>query len=146
MSEQDSQARNALPNRYPIKIPPAKSLFNGEIIIDQHGDDLLANRLQYQLVDNYFLIDRFRFNLTTQIVEFKTKLNADATPIQLPKDTTGWQQYQYQWRYRIEYNQQIFWLYESVILNAAYSESFDEELFLKTQPDQQFDNLLNYPA
>lgn len=142
-SAQAMQARNVLPDRYLLKIPPAKSQFEDRVIIDQHGDDLLANRLQYQLLDNDLLIDRFRFNLTARTVEFKTKLTAEAAPVPLTKMADGWQRFQYQWRYRVTYNQQIFWLYESVTLNAAYSESFDQERFVKTLPAQQFDNLLS---
>lgn len=141
-SEQDAQARNALPNRYPVKIPPAKSLFENRVIIDQHGDDLMGNRLQYQLVDNQLLIDRFRFDLNSQTIEFKDQLKAGTTPIKLSKIANGWQQFHYQWRYRVEHNKQIFWLYESVILNATYSEGFDEALFVKSSPGQQFENLL----
>ncbi len=142
-SEQDTQARNALSNCYPVIIPPAKTLFDDQVIIDQHGDNLLANRLQYQLLDNDLLIDRFRFNLTARTVEFKTKLTAEAAPVQLTKLTDGWQQFQYHWRYRVEYNEQIFWLYETVILNAACSEDYDETVFVKSSPINQFNNLLN---
>lgn len=143
MTGQVAQARSALPNGYPVNIPPAKLLFEDRVIIDQHVDDLLGNRLQYQLVDNFLLIDRFRFDLTTQSVEFKSKLTADVEPVQLTKMTEGWQQFQYQWRYRVEYNKQIFWLYESVVLNVAYSNYFDENIFVNNLPNQQHDNLLN---
>lgn len=143
MSEQAVLERQALPDRYPVNIPPAKSLFADRVIIDQQGDDLRGNRLQYQLVDNYLLIDRFRFDLTAQTVDFKSQLIAEAQPLQLTKITDGWQQFHYQWRYRIEYNEQIFWLYESVIFNAAYSKRFSENLFVKPSPDQQLGNLLN---
>lgn len=137
------QAREALPNRYPIKIPPAKSLLNDRVIIDQQGDDLLGNRLQYQLVDNTLLIDRFRFDFTAQTVEFKSKLSAETQPVQLAKIDSDWQQFHYQWRYRVEYNKQIFWLYESVILNVAYSNDFDENIFVNNLPSQRHGNLLN---
>ena len=137
------QAREALPNRYPIKLPPAKSLFDDRVIIDQQGDDLLGNRLQYQFVDNHLLIDRFRFDLTAKTVEFKSKLSADTQPVQLAKIDSDWQQFHYQWRYRMEYNKQIFWLYESVILNVAYSNNFDENIFVNNLPSQLHDNLLN---
>lgn len=142
-SEQAIQARNALPDRYPVKFPPAKSLFNDRVVIDQHGDDLLGNRLSYQLVDNTLLIDRFRLDLTAQTVEFKSKLSADTRPIQLTKIDSGWQQFHYQWRYRTEHQEQIFWLYESVILNIAYSNVFDENIFVNNLPGQQHNNLLN---
>ncbi len=141
-SEQAIQARSALPDRYPVKIPPAESLFEERVIIDQHGDDLLGNRLQYQRVDNTLLMDRFRFDLNAQTVEFKARLITAARPTQLAKIDKGWQQFHYQWRYRVEHNEQIFWLYESVILNAAYSARFADDLFVKKPPDQQFYNLL----
>lgn len=142
-SEQAMLARSALPDRYPVKMPPAKLLFDDLIIIDQHGDDLLANRLQYQRLENDLLIDRFRFNLINRTVEFKKKLTAGTPPVQLTEITDGWQQFHYQWRYRVEHQEQLFWLYESVILNAACSADFDEQLFVKSLPEQRFDNLLN---
>lgn len=143
MTGQAAQAREAMPNRYSVKTPPAKSLFEDRVIIDQQGDDLLCNRLQYQLVDNFLLIDRFRFDLTTQTVEFKSKLIADVEPVQLTKITEGWQQFQYQWRHRVEHKGQIFWLYESVFLNVVYSNDFDENIFVNNLPSQRHDNLLN---
>ncbi len=142
-SEQYAQARKALPNRYSVRTPPAKSLFEDRVIIDQHGDDLMGNRLQYQLVDNHLLIDRFRFDLNSRTIEFKDQLKADTTPIQLSKIVNGWQQLQYHWRYRVEHKKQIFWLYESVILNATYSEGVDEGLFVKSSPEHQLENLLH---
>lgn len=146
MTGQAAQVRKALPKRYPVNIPPAKSLFEDRVIIDQHGDDLLGNRLQYQLVDNFLLIDRFRFDLTTQTVEFKSKLTADVEPVQLTKITEGWQQFQYQWRYRVAHQEQIFWLYESVFLNACYSNYFNEKCFVRNFPEQQFNNLSNHSS
>ena len=143
MTGQAIQAREALPNRYPVTMPPATRVCNKRVIIDQQGDDLLGNRLQYQFVDNHLLIDRFRFDLTAQTVEFKNKLSAETQPVQLTQITDDWQQFQYQWRYRMEYNKQIFWFYESVILNVAYSNNFDENIFVNNLPSQLHDNLLN---
>lgn len=143
MAGQAVQARAAMPNRYPVNIPPAKSIFDDRVIIDQQGDDLLGNRLQYQLVDNHLLIDRFCFDLATQTVEFKSKLTADVEPVQLTKITECWQQFQYQWRYRVEHKGQIFWLYESVFLNVVYSNDFDENIFANNLPSKRHNNLLN---
>ncbi|MEX1199808.1 MAG: hypothetical protein WEB02_03365 [Methylophaga sp.] len=133
-SEQDTQARNALPDRYPVNIPPAKSLFDDRVIIDQHGDDLSGNRLQYQLLGEFLIIDHFRFDLNKKTVEFKNKLTADANPLQLGTLGEGWQQFQYHWRYRIEHNQQIFWLYEDVILNSCFTKEPYNSVFLGVKP------------
>lgn len=142
-SEQDIQARNALADRYPVTMPPAKSLFEDRVIIDQHGDDLMDNRLQYQLVDHHLLIDRFRFDLNAQTVEFKAKLTTDALPTQLAKIDGGWQQFHYQWRYRVEAGGYIYWLYENVTLNAGFAVDFDQDVFVVTEPQQIFFDLIN---
>lgn len=142
-TEQDTQARNALPNRHPVIIPPAKALFNDRLIIDQHGDDLMGNRLQYQLVDNYLLIDRFRFGLNARTVEFKTKLTTHDMPIQLAKIDDGWQQFHYQWRYRVEVDGYIYWLYESITVNAGFVADFDQSFFVVSEPQQTFFDLIN---
>jgi len=142
-SEQDTQARHALPDRYPVKIPPAKSLANDRLIIDQHGDDLMGNRVQYHLLDNQLLIDRFRFDLNTQTVEFKAKLTTGERPKQLAKIDDGWQQFHYQWRYRVEAGGYIYWLYESVILNAGFAADFDHQYFIVSKPQKSFFDLIN---
>lgn len=141
-SAQDMLARNALPDRYPISLSTAKSLFNDSVIIDQHGDDLLANRLNYQRVDNYLLMDRFRFDLINQTVEFKAKLTSNELPVQLAKIADGWQQYQYQWRYRVEESGYIYWLYENITLNAGFTADFDHQYFIATAPQKSFFDLI----
>lgn len=142
-SEQDTQARNALPNRHLVKIPPAKLFYNDWLILDQHGDDLMGNRLQYQLVDNHLLIDRFRFDLNAQTIEFKSKLTTDAMPIQLAKIDNGWQQFHYQWRYRVEAGGYIYWLYESVTMNAGFVADFDQSIFVVSEPQKTFFDLIS---
>ncbi len=142
-SEHDIQARNALPDRYPVKIPPAKSLFDEQVIIDQHGDDLFGNRLQYQLVDNYLLIDRFRFDLDAQTVEFKARLTSADMPTQLAKIDNGWRQFQYQCRYRVDDSRYIYWLYENITLNACFADNFDQDFFVKSEPQETFFDLIS---
>ncbi len=141
-SEQDIQARHALPDRYPVKIPPAKSLVNDRLIIDQHGDDLMGNRVQYHLLDNQLLIDRFRFDLNAQTVEFKAKLTTDERPKKLAKLDDGWQQFHYQWRYRVEAGGYIYWLYENITLNAVFAKDLDQGYFVKSEPQQTFFDLI----
>ncbi|MDX1574188.1 MAG: hypothetical protein R3341_09180 [Methylophaga sp.] len=141
-SEQAIKGRNALPDRYPVQIPPAKSLFEEYVIIDQHGDDLLGSRLQYQLVDNYLLIDRFRFDLYARTVEFKARLTNANMPKQLTKIDNGWRQFQYEWRYRVDDGGYIYWLYENITLNACFSDNFDQDIFVKSEPQETFFDLI----
>lgn len=141
LSEQHTQARQLLADRDVIS-PSALVLYEGLIHLDQHGDDVLGNRLHFQLVDNCLLIDRFRFSLDRQTVEFKAKLEAEEPPILLTTLNEGWLQCQYQWRYRIEEGGFIYWLYEQVTLNACFVENVDANIFMGSLPKQNFHELL----
>lgn len=147
-TEAHLQARQALADRYSVISPPAISLDNDRILLDQQGDDRLANRLQYQLDQNQsLLIDRFHFCLTNRTVEFKHKLQPSATPIlltQLDIDG-GWTQFHYEWRYRVNEGGFIYWLYEAIIVNALYTDStvVVADCFLQTSPKQCFKQLMS---
>lgn len=141
-TEQHQLARTAVADRCLLQ-PSAIPLFDGKVIIDQHGDDRLGNRLAHQLVvDKYFLIDRFRFDLSSQRLEFKPKLDAATAPSQLTTLNQGWVQCQYQWRYRVEEGGFVYWLYESVTLNACFVDKAEPAVFMHCQPAQRFDNLI----
>lgn len=142
LSDQHKQARQALPDRYPISTS-AVALSGNRVLLDQYGDELSGNRIRYQLTnDNSFLIDRFRFDLNTQTVEFKPKLRADEPPLLLTTINEGWIQCHYQWRYRVEEGGFIFWLYENVILNASFVEAIDAAVFMSSPPEQRFETML----
>jgi hypothetical protein len=141
LSEQYKKAREDLPDRYSIN-SSAFALSDGRILCDQHGDDLLGNRVRYQLIDNALLIDRFRIDLDSQTVEFKTRLQVDEPPIMLTTIKDGWIQCQYQWRYRVKEGGFIYWLYENVIVNVCFINEMDATVFMRTSPQQRFENLL----
>ncbi|MDY6980380.1 MAG: hypothetical protein SV201_10895 [Pseudomonadota bacterium] len=137
-SEQETQRRTALPDRYPVKIPPAQTLDAGNIIIDQHGDDRLGNRLQYRQDPNHrFIIDRFHIDRANNRLAYDN----DTGLIILGPLSNPWIQCHYQWRYRVEESGMIYWLYETVTLNVAVSEDFDPDLFLRTEPARIHDQL-----
>lgn len=142
LSEQDSQARLQLPDRYPVESSAAK-LSKGHIIFDQHGDDITGNRFRSQHVaDEVFLVDRFRIDLKARSVEFKSRLSADELPILLATINGDWIQCRYQWRYRVEHEDQIFWLYENVIVNIGFAADLEPNIFMSEPPKQCFDNLM----
>lgn len=147
-TEAHLQALRGLADRYPVNSPPAISLYNGRILLDQQGDDRMANRLQYQLDHSHaLLIDRFRFCLKTRTVEFKQRLQPSATPIlltQLESDA-GWVQFHYEWRYRVNEGGFIYWLYEAITVNAFNSDSgvVPADCFFQTSPKQCFKQLMN---
>lgn len=142
LSEQHKQARENLPDRYPLS-SSAFALSDGQIMLDQHGDDVSGNRIRYQLTDDdCFLIDRFRFDLKAKTVEFKPRLQADELPILLTTVKEDWIQCQYQWRYRVEEGGFIYWLYENVIINISFLNEMDANVFIDKPPQQRFENLL----
>jgi hypothetical protein len=53
----------------------------------------------------------------------------------------SWIQSRYNWRYSVLEAQQVYWMYEEVILNATYMETFDADYFLKTEPSVVFNDL-----
>ncbi|EMR11926.1 hypothetical protein MPL1_12983 [Methylophaga lonarensis MPL] len=136
-------ARQQLPNRHSIESANVAELFNGRVLLDQHGDNHTVNRIRYQLVDDRFLlIDRFRFDLQKQTVEFKAKLESNVEPVLLATIEQGWIQCRYQWRYRVDESGFIFWRYETVTINAAFVEQLNSQLFLHSPPIQSFPNLV----
>ncbi|MDX1749292.1 MAG: hypothetical protein R3271_03115 [Methylophaga sp.] len=141
LTEHHEQQRQALPDRYPIG-NEVLVLFDSQVLLDQYGDDVSGNRLQYQLIDNHLFIDRFRFDLQTQTVEFKPRLQADEPPIILTSLKEGWIQCQYQWRYRMDEGGYIYWLYENVIVNVCFAEKNDPGVFVNSPPTQRFTSLL----
>lgn len=143
LSDQHQQLRDELPDRYPIS-SSAFALSEGRILLDQHGDDVLGNRVGYQLTEAAFLlIDRFRIDLNTKTVEFKSRMQADEPPTLLSKLDEGWIQCQYQWRYRVEEGGFVYWLYEKVIVNICFVEQLDTNLFMLSPPRQRIENLLS---
>ena len=141
LSEQHIEERQALPGRYPIS-SSAQMLFDGRVLLDQQGDDVMGNRIRFQLVENAVLIDRFRFDLDVQTVEFKARLQVDEQPKLLATLNNGWMQFQYQWRYRVEQGGFIYWLYENLIINACFVEKNEVTIFMNSTPNQRFFHLL----
>lgn len=141
LTEHHENLRQALPDRYPIG-NEVLVLFDSQVLLEQFGDDVSGNRLQYQLLDDELLIDRFRFDLVAQTVEFKPRLQADEPPILLTSLKEGWIQCQYQWRYRMDEGGYIYWLYENVVVNVCFAEQLDPGVFVNSSPTQRFTSLL----
>lgn len=137
LSAADRQARQALADRYPVTLPPALALSDGEVILDQHGDDVMGNRIRYQLTDaGQFLVDRYCFSLQQQT------LTSKQLPESVPLSMSGWVQCHYQWRYKVFEGGFYYWLYEAVTLNACFTEHVTEDMFLQTEPVRRFTHSL----
>lgn len=139
-SEEHVQARAQQPDRYPVTEPAARTLFDHQIIFDQHGDDVMGNRIRYDLTDNNeFIVDRFNFNLENNSLNIISQPDSMLPPKLLTTLGDGWVQCRYQWRYKVYEGGLYYWLYEEVIVNAALVEQLDEDVFMHTAPTQVFE-------
>jgi hypothetical protein len=140
---------------YPIASQPEFMLFDTPCVLDQHALDFTTQPLEpitaehlsgknagrvihkTLLNDGRAKLDRFIIsNQNEQFLLFyedEEGVITDIGPL-----NNGWLQAKYQWRYRIEKNQEIFWQYEEVTLNAALVEHYAEGFFLTDNPAQTF--------
>jgi hypothetical protein len=58
----------------------------------------------------------------------------DKPAVDIGNLSDGWIQARYQWRYAVERNEQIFWQYEEITLNAAWAEHYTKEHFVEKEP------------
>ena len=132
-------ARAAIPDRYTIATKPAYYVLDKPCIVDQHGDDIATSafkngRIKYgMLPDGRISFDRFQVSGSPQgdVLEYLSAGNKSKIIGPLNQ---GWIQCHYNWRYAVEEGGANYWMYEEVILNAACTDEFDAEYFLKSGP------------
>ncbi|WP_394753750.1 hypothetical protein [Crenothrix sp.] len=126
--------RANIPDRYPIKFPPAVYALDKHCVIDQQGDDIQGSRVNHaKLGDGAVIFDRFTINLASQSLAYYDN-NANKTPRIIGCIANQWLQCKYNYRYSIFQSELYYWLYEEVTLNAAWLNQFDESVFLKSAP------------
>lgn len=150
-SKSDALHRNAIATRHQIHAKPEFMLLDTPCLLDQFSMDFSQTQSQWLLgkqagrtlkmglqKDGSALLDRFlihrdsnekiqlSFYEDTQAPSLVGEINSDGIEAK------------YQWRYRTEVNNQIFWQYEEVTLNAALVENFAENFFLSKEPAQTF--------
>lgn len=52
--------------------------------------------------------------------------------------SNGWIQAKYEWRYPVEDGDKFYWMYEEVILNVAFMEELNSEVFATIEPSLVF--------
>jgi hypothetical protein len=65
---------------------------------------------------------------------YLTYAEKDKPAVHVGNLSDGWIQARYQWRYAVERNEQIFWQYEEITLNAAWAEHYTKEYFVEKEP------------
>jgi hypothetical protein len=136
-SEQHCAERAALAERHLLAKETAFYAFDKQCVIDQQGDDLMGDRLKFSQIDaNTVQIDRFNISLGNKTLIYNNPDDEAGKPRLLGCLENSFIQCKYQWRYRVYEGGFYYWLYEELILNAINVASFEEDIFLKTEPNR----------
>jgi hypothetical protein len=131
--------RAKIPEQYPINFPPAYYVFDNQCVIDQHGDDLLGDRVSYlQADDGKIKFDRFQVCLNSKLLDYIDKADSDKESETIGSLDNNWIQCKYDWRYSVYEGGFYYWLYEEVCINVICIDTFDENVFLNTKPAVEF--------
>ena len=129
------QQRAEIPDRYTVNFPPAIYSFNNQCVIDQHGDDLLGDRVSYSQGDNgQIKLDRFQVCLNSHSLKYTAKPDSDKDRRTIGSLDNKWIQCKYDWRYSVFEGGYYYWLYEEVLLNAISISGLNEKVFLDSDP------------
>lgn len=140
-SDADVKARADEPNRLSVEEPNARYLFDHQVVLDQHGDDVMGNRIRYELSDDgRFIIDRFRFDLNSKALEYIAQPDSMLPTEPIADMHAGWIQCRYQWRYRVYEGGFHYWLYEAITINAAFVDKVREDVFTSAEPEKVFES------
>lgn len=151
-------SRAALPDCFKVENQPEFLILGNQCLIDQHTVDFIDGEhpavvsncgrdlKKAMLADGSVKLDRFIITIkskNSENNELTLAYQADKeTPLPIGSLSNGWVKAQYHWRHRIEKDNQIFWLYEEVTLNAVLIDGFDksthENVFLDSQAQTIF--------
>jgi hypothetical protein len=135
-TSQHVEQRAKIPSYYSLKFPPAIYVFDDQCVIDQQGDDLLGNRLNYSQPDSDTIqLDRFQISLSSKILEYLAPPDSDIVARSLGSLDNTWLQCKYHWRYGVDQGGFYYWLYEEFTLNAMVVNSLNENLFMNSKPE-----------
>ncbi len=142
-SGEDVAARAALPDRFAIKAAPAFFVLNRPCVIDQYSDGNAVGTdtsrpLKTALTkDGAITLERFRVSQKENRLMLAYDAG-DAAPIDVGCLNDAWIQAHFNWRYAVERDGQMYWLYEEVSLNAVCVQTYDSDYFLTREPTLMF--------
>jgi hypothetical protein len=153
--------RATMPTAFSVSAKPSLNMFNTPCILDQQGDDIVTNvfskgRIRVSLVStDRIMFDRFQVvnGPAGSVLEFLNTGHGVVNGESLAKGENGvnqdksivlgplnehWIQARYTWRYPVLEDNQVYWMYEEVTLNAMCADELDEKCFLNTAPSIVF--------
>jgi len=138
-TEECVEQRAGIPDQYPINFPPAFHALDNQCVIDQHGDDVLGNRVSYsQGDDGKIKFDRFQIGFNSKVLEYTGKSDSDKGSKTIGSLDNKWIKCKYDWRYSVYEGGFYYWLYEAVTLNVISISKLNESVFLDSEPSIVF--------
>ncbi len=138
-TEECVEQRAGIPDQYLINFPPAFYALDNQCVINQHGDDVLGNRVSYsQGDDGKVKFDRFQIGLNNKVLEYTGKSDSDNGSKIIGSLDNKWIQCKYDWRYSVYEGGFYYWLYEAVTLNVISISKLNESVFLDSEPSIVF--------
>jgi len=126
--------RAAIPDKYPIRFPPAFYVFDEQCVIDQQGDDIQGGRIKYsKTADGTIKFDRFQIRLEDKVIAYHNAKSGEEPRI-IGSLNHQWLQCKYNCRYSIFESDRYYWLYEEVTLNAICLTQLNENVFINAKP------------
>ena len=157
-SQRNTQFQTAIQSSesaYPVHTQPQFMLFDTPCVLDQQaldftiapleatsfehisGQDAGRTIKQTLLTNGAAKLDRFIISQAEQTFYLSYE-DEEGVIIDIGPLENGWIQAKYQWRYRIEKNNEIFWQYEEVTLNAGLFKTLIPEVFINHPPALTF--------
>ncbi len=155
-SPEQQAAIASTPDIYPVSSRPEFMLFDIPCVLDQHALDFTSELLETPTAkllsrknagrtigkavfpDGRAKLDRFIISKSNQNIKL-TYEDEEGVISKIGMLENDWLQAKYEWRYRIEKNNEIFWQYEEVTLNAAIASELNDDVFLLNPPAIVFD-------
>ncbi len=137
-STEDVAQRQALPVCSTIDSKPEFFILDKKCVIDIHSTGNHRELKKAMMKDGSVKLERFIIHEQ----DGKTVLGYQEDNKEIVKIgdlNEGWIQAKYNWRYSVEQDNEIFWLYEEVTLNAACVDNFGNDYFLENNPKLSFD-------
>jgi hypothetical protein len=134
-TEECVEHRAKIPNQYSIVFPPAFYALDNQCVVDQHGDDLLGDRVTYsQDKSGKIKFDRFQIWSNSKVLEYADKADSGNGGKTIGSLDNKWIQCKYEWRYSVYEGGLYYWLYEEVTLNAISLSMLNKKVFLNSDP------------
>lgn len=129
LTDYHAEKRSTIPDQFPVNIPPATFTCDQKCLIDHHR----FGGFESDLIFSQYKNNRLRFSPFTLNLN-ECEIESDGCTSQL--GLNRWLKFRYFNRRRVFEKDFYFWLYEEITLNAILLNQLDDQVFLKSSPNQ----------